>query len=77
MNLHDDAFHIYSVREVFIECFRQRIVTMDMLRIAATQNNRLKYTLSSNGAGLKLIGPLVLFTDQMLKMPQEAPKSVL
>lgn len=46
MNLHDDAFHIYSVREVFIECFRHRIMITGMLRILATQNNQLKYTLS-------------------------------
>lgn len=37
MNLYDDAFHIYSVREVFIECFKQRIMITDMLRIAVTQ----------------------------------------
>lgn len=46
MNLHDDAFHIYSVREVFIECFRHRLMITGMLRILATQNNQLKYTLS-------------------------------
>ena len=78
MNLHDYAFHIYSVRKVFIECFRQRIMLIDTLRVSATQNNQLKYTLSFlNRISSKVIGALVLFSDHMLEMSQEAPKSVL
>lgn len=69
MNLHDDAFHIYSVREVFIECFRQ---ISGMLRVLATQNNQLKYTLSFiNGVSSKVIGPLALFSEHILKLFQE------
>lgn len=78
MNLHDDAFHIYSVRKVFIECFRQRIMLTDTLRISATQNNQLKYILSFlNRISSKVIGALVLFSGHMLEMSQEAPKSIL
>lgn len=78
MNLHYDAFHIYSVREVFIECFRQSVMITDRLRISATRNNQLKYILSFlNGVGSKVIGSLVLFSDHTLKISQDAPKSIL
>lgn len=78
INLHDDVFHIYSVREVFIECFRQRIMITSMLRISATQNNRLKCTLSFlNLIDSKVVGSPVLFLEHMMKLSQEVAKSVL
>lgn len=78
MTLHDDAFHIYSVRKVFIKCFRQRIMITETLRVSATQNNQLKYTFSFlNGVASKVIGALILFSDHRLETSQEAPKFVL